>query len=133
MSKAKKITYWVVTLWMSLGMVSTGIVQILNVEGETEFILNLGYPVYFLTIIGIWKILGTVAVLIPGFLILKEWAYAGFFFLMSGAIFSHIGAGQAGEMFPALLLLALTVASWYLRPAERKLTMANAPDALATN
>jgi hypothetical protein len=121
MTKRNKIIYWITTLWLSLGMVSTGIVQILNVKEETEFILNLGYPVYFLKIIGIWKILGVVAVLVPDFPLIKEWAYAGFFFMMSGAVFSHIAAGTMNEMFPALLLLALTVLSWYFRPANRKL------------
>ena len=85
-------------------------------------ITHLGYPVYFLTILGIWKILGVVALLVPKFPLLKEWAYAGFFFIMSGAIFSHIAVGDAmKEIFPSLLLLILTVVSWYFRPAERKI------------
>ena len=66
---------------------------------------HLGYPVYFLTILGVWKILGVVAVLIPKFPLLKEWAYAGFFFVMSGAVFSHIAVGDSvKEIFPPLLL-----------------------------
>lgn len=82
---------------------------------------HLGYPAYFLTIIGVWKILGVVAVLIPKFTTLKEWAYAGFFFAMSGAIFSHLGAHDpVKDILPALLLLALTLVSWYFRPANRK-------------
>jgi len=79
-----------------------------------------------LQILGIWKILGVVAVLIPKFPLLKEWAYAGFFFAMSGAIFSHIAVGDpVKEIFPSLLLLILTVVSWYFRPADRKIISAN--------
>ena len=121
MTKRNKIIYWIATIWLALGMLSTGIVQFLKVKGEIEFILNLGYPIYFLTILGIWKILGVVAVLIPKFPLLKEWAYAGFFFIMSGAIFSHVAVGDpVVETLPALLLLVLTVLSWYFRPASRK-------------
>jgi uncharacterized membrane protein YphA (DoxX/SURF4 family) len=87
---------------------------------------QLGYPVYFLTLLGIWKMLGVVAVLIPKFPLLKEWAYAGFFFAMSGATFSRIASGDSiNEIFPSLLLLILTVVSWYFRPADRKISLVN--------
>ena len=120
--KVGKITYWLATIWLALGMSSSGVVQLLKVEAEIDFILKLGYPYYFLTLLGIWKILGVIAVLIPKFPLLKEWAYAGFFFMMSGALFSHIAAGNAvNEMFPAMLLLVLTVVSWYFRPLDRKI------------
>ena len=109
-------------------MLSTGIVQLINLEEETQFILDLGYPIYFLTILGTWKILGVVGLLIPGFPLLKEWVYAGFFFTMSGAAFSHIAAGSAiNEIFPSLLLLVLTIISWYFRPADRKITLTLLP------
>lgn len=101
--------------------VVSAIVQIFQVKEEVDFILDLGYPGYFLTIIGIWKILGVVALLIPRFPLLKEWAYAGFFILLSGAVFSHIAAGTTNEILPSLLLLALTMISWYFRPADRKI------------
>lgn len=117
-----KIIYWFFTIWLSLGMVSSGIVQLLKMKEETGFIIQLGYPGYFLTILGVWKILGVVAVLIPKFPLLKEWAYAGFFFAMSGAAFSHIASGTLNDIFPPLLLLVLTVISWYFRPASRKLS-----------
>ncbi|MFZ1790904.1 MAG: DoxX family protein [Saprospiraceae bacterium] len=90
---------------------------------EVQKMTTLGYPTYFLTIIGIWKILGVVAVLLPKFPLVKEWAYAGFFFTMTGAIFSHFAVGDAGvEYFGPTLLLILTIISWYFRPAERKLS-----------
>ena len=119
--RAVKIIYWISTIWLALGMLSTGIVQLFKVKGEIDFVLSLGYPIYFLTMLGIYKILGVVAVLIPKFPLLKEWAYAGFFFAMSGAIFSHIALGNPiSEIFPSLLLLILTIVSWYLRPLDRK-------------
>ncbi|HRH49435.1 MAG TPA: DoxX family protein [Panacibacter sp.] len=125
MSKRNKIIYWIATIWLGLGMVSTAAVQLFKTkegQGGVDSITHLGYPVYLLTLLGIWKILGVVAVLIPKFPLLKEWAYAGFFFVMSGAIFSHIASGDAAtEMLPALLLLLLTALSWYFRPADRKI------------
>ncbi len=133
MTKRNKIIYWISTLWLSLGMVSTGIVQVLRTQSEGAVappgvygIKLLGYPVYLLTILGVWKLLGVIAVLIPKFPLLKEWTYAGFFFIMTGAIFSHIATGSPLiEMFPALLLLILTVVSWYFRPADRKINPVN--------
>jgi hypothetical protein len=128
MTKRNKIIYWAATIWLALGMLATGTLQLLKVEAAgavappgVDGIIHLGYPVYFLTILGIWKILGVVALLIPKFPLLKEWAYAGFFFIMSGAVFSHIAVGDfLNEIVPSLLLLILTVVSWYFRPANRK-------------
>lgn len=122
MSKRNKIIYWVATAWLALGMVSTAIVQLIPLEEEVEKMRVLGYPVYFLTIIGVWKLLGVAAVLIPKYPLLKEWAYAGFFFLMSGAVISHFAVGdRTGEFFGPTLLLVLTAFSWYFRPADRKI------------
>jgi hypothetical protein len=124
--RAGKIIYWIATAWLSLGMLSTGAAQIFEMKGSTggiDSIVHLGYPVYILMILGVWKILGVAAVLIPKFPLLKEWAYAGFFFVMTGAILSHISAGDAvKEVLPGLLLLVLTLVSWYFRPPSRKIT-----------
>ena len=126
MTKRNKIIYWISTVWLALGMLSTGTVQLFKQKADVDFMTHLGYPIYLLTILGIWKILGVVAVLIPKFPLLKEWAYAGFFFVMSGAIFSHIALGDPmNELFPSLLLLILTVLSWYFRPADRKIISVN--------
>lgn len=126
MTKRNKIIYWIFTTWLSLGMLSSGIVQLLKMEEEAGMMTHLGYPIYFLTILGIWKILGVVAVLIPKFPLLKEWAYAGFFFIMSGAVFSHLASGdEAKEFFGPVLLLILTVVSWYFRPSGRKIILIN--------
>lgn len=125
MTKRNKIIYWIATIWLALGMVSTAAVQLLKTkagQGGVDSMAHLGYPVYLLTILGVWKILGVVAVLMPKRPLLKEWAYAGFFFAMSGAICSHLAVGDAAkEIFPSLLLLILTIVSWYFRPAERKM------------
>ena len=79
MTKRNKIIYWISTVWLALGMLSTGIVQILKLKEEVSMMAHLGYPLYFLTLIGVWKILGVVAILVPKFPLLKEWAYAGSF------------------------------------------------------
>ena len=121
MTKRNKIIYWIATIWLALGMISTGIVQIIKMKEEADMMKHLGYPLYFLTLLGVWKILGVIAILIPKFPLLKEWAYAGFFFAMSGAVFSHLACGDdAKELFGPLLLIVLTVTSWYFRPADRK-------------
>jgi uncharacterized membrane protein YphA (DoxX/SURF4 family) len=127
MTRRNKIIYWVATVWLSLGMVSTGIVQLIPLKEEADMMAHLGYPLYFLTLLGIWKLLGVIAILIPKFPVLKEWAYAGFFFAMSGAAFSHLASGDSPiELFGPLLLIVLTIVSWYFRPAERKNSYAKA-------
>ena len=126
MSKINKIIYWIATVWLSLGMLSTAVVQLLRVEEEVQSITKLGYPAYFLSILAAWKILGVAAVLVPKMPLLKEWAYAGFFFAMSGASISRIVSGDpVPAIVPSLLLLVLTVVSWYFRPVDRKLISVN--------
>ena len=94
MTKKNKIIYWTATLWLSLGMVSTGIVQLMRTKEEVELFNHISMPLYLLPLLGIAKILGVVAVLVPGFVRLKEWAYAGFLFAMTGALVSHFAAGD---------------------------------------
>jgi hypothetical protein len=126
MKKRDKIIYWIATIWLALGMVATGAVQLFKAkegQGGLDMLTHLGYPAYLLTILGTWKILGVIAILIPKFPLLKEWAYAGFFFIMTGAIFSHMATGDAAaELIPSSLLLILTVISWYFRPLNRKIS-----------
>lgn len=122
MSKRKKIFYWIFTIWFSLGMLSSGILQLIQYEDMVKNFFKLGYPTYLLTIIGVWKILGVVAILVPKYPLIKEWAYAGFFFLMSGAFVSHIFVKDPfGEIFPAVLTLILMTLSYTLRPDNRRL------------
>ena len=129
MSKRNKIIYWISTVWLALGMTATGMGQLFKAKGGApgvDSITHLGYPGYFPIILGVWKILGVITVLVPKFPLLKEWAYAGFFFAMSGAAISHIASGDSvKEIAPSLLLLVLTYLSWYFRPATRKIISAN--------
>src|SRR5215470_11183431 len=104
MTKRNKIIYWIATIWLALGMTVTGAGQLFKMkegQGGVDMITHLNYPIYLLTILGIFKILGVIAVLIPKFPLLKEWAYAGFVFLMIGAMFSHIAVGDpVSALFP---------------------------------
>lgn len=121
MTRRNKIIYWIATIWLALGMSATGLVQLLQVKEEVALMSHLGYPLYFLTILGAWKIAGVIAILIPGFPLVKEWAYAGFIFSMSGAVFSHLAVGDsAKDLFGPVLLIVLTFVSWYIRPSSRK-------------
>lgn len=122
LSKKNIIIYWIATLWLALGMVSTGIVQIIKMEEEVANFTKLGYPTYLMTIIGIAKMLGVIAILSPKFPILKEWAYAGFTYTMMGAIISHIVVqDEVSSLFGPALLLILTFISRYFRPESRKI------------
>jgi hypothetical protein len=131
--KRSKVIYWIATLWLSLGMVATGLVQLLRLpqEGQvsppgTYGIVHLGMPVYILGLIGVWKMLGVAAVLAPGVALVKEWAYAGFFFLMSGAVVAHVAVGDGvKEVWPSVLLIVLLVVSWVFRPVGRRIVVAN--------
>ena len=123
MTKRNKIIYWVATVWLAVAMIASGIQQIFTIGGVVEIMERLGFPTYFSVILGVWKTAGVVAILIPKFPLLKEWAYAGFFFVMSGAIVSHLAVGdEAIELFAPTFLLTLTVVSWYFRPTDRKLS-----------
>ena len=104
-------------------MLAGGLAQLLRAKWNAEGMLHLGYPLYFMTIIGSWKILGVVAILLPGFTLVKEWAYAGLFFVMTGAIVSHLvsGDGVKGIIAQSIFVL-LIVLSWYLRPAGRRIS-----------
>lgn len=126
MKKRNKVIYWIATIWLSLGMLSAGIVQLIRIEEEVEMFTRLGYPLYILTLLGIWKILGVVAILVPKYPLVKEWAYAGFFFTVTGAIYSHVSSGDPlADSFGPTLLLILIVVSWFFRPADRKLVNTN--------
>ncbi|MCH7409443.1 DoxX family protein [Belliella sp. DSM 111904] len=122
-TKTKRIIYWISTGWLSLGMVSSGIVQLIQMDDNVTMFDKLGYPSYLLTLLGTWKMLGVIAILSPKIPILKEWAYAGFFFVSTGAIISHMAVSDpVSEIFPGILLLVLTLVSWYFRPEDRKIS-----------
>lgn len=129
MASKHKIIYWLSTVGLASGLAGSGVQQLLRTEGEGALappyawgIVELGYPTYILTILGLWKLLGAVAILLPKYPLLKEWAYAGLFFLLTGGMFSHIASGDAWyQLLPALFLLALTIVSWHFRPVDRRL------------
>jgi uncharacterized membrane protein len=126
MTKRHKIIYWIVTALLAFGMLANGLAQIFHAKGFVDIAVHLGYPLYFLYIIGVWKILGVTAILMPRFKLVKEWAYAGFFFAMSGAVLSHVALGDPiKEIAPSLVLLILVVLSWYFRPEDRKIVLVN--------
>ena len=120
--KMKSISYWVFTGMVASFIGSGGAAELIHVQGNIDGLAQLGYPPYFATIIGFWKLAGAIAILVPGFPRLKEWAYAGIFFNMTGAaatgVFTHSAAWHVAV---DLVLTALTVASWALRPATRRL------------
>lgn len=120
-SQARTIGYWVTTVLVAAESVLGGVWDILQIPLVRTDIASLGYPAYVLLIIGVWKLLGAVAVLVPRFPRLKEWAYAGMFFNYTGAIASHLAVGH-GAASVAYLIIAtgLVVASWALRPSARR-------------
>jgi len=124
--KSKTIWYWIITILLSFCLFSGGLAQALQVKDVVEGFKPLGYPTYFISIIGVWKVLGIIAILIPGFKLLKEWAYAGLFFTMTGAVISHIAASDIHAQIVAPIVLAIfVVLSWYLRPDNRKIIQTN--------
>ncbi|MFE1625245.1 DoxX family protein [Brevibacillus reuszeri] len=123
--RGRLIAYWTVTFLLAATVMLSGIGQLMQYGGNLELVTNLGYPIYVLTILGMWKVLGAIALVMPGFPRLKEWVHAGIFFLMTGAALSHAFANDYGDYgFQIILPLfyaALNIASWTLRPKSRKL------------
>jgi hypothetical protein len=125
-AKTNKIIYWASTMLVVLGMLPGGIGQIFHAKWSLDLIRPLGYPEYILTIIGTWKVLGSIVLLIPKLPLIKEWAYAGFFFAMSGAVISHLVSGESmNKLISPLVLLIFIVLSWYFRPGDRKIISVN--------
>ena len=121
--KAKRIAYWTTTVLVAFFM-SGGVTQILQFKANPHGVVpQLGYPMYFFAILGFWKVLGAIAILVPRRPRLKEWAYAGIFFDLTGAAASCAAVGVYGiyafHILAPLFLTCLTVASWALRPESR--------------
>ena len=116
---AKKVGYWIATAVVALAMIAGGGADFLLIEPVRETMDHLGYPHYFARILGFWKVLGGIAIVVAGFRRLKEWAYAGIFFDLTGAFVSHLAVGDGVKDFaPPLVLTLLLVASYVLRPAR---------------
>lgn len=122
-AKKVSIVYWIATLWLSLGMFSTGMVQLLKEQTTVDLMLQMGYPEYFLPMLGAAKIAGVLVILIPGYPLVKEWAYAGFFFVIAGATYTYIAVNNFHDLYHLALLLVLLALSWRLRPQSRKVKL----------
>lgn len=124
MKKRNKIIYWIATALFCFGMLASGLAQLFHTKAMIDLVTPLGYPLYFLYIIGAWKVLGVIAVLVPRFKLLKEWAYAGFFFVMTGAFVSHLASGDYSikGLIGPLMQTVFIILSWYFRPADRKIS-----------
>ena len=120
--KIRPIAYWVTTALTAFVFLSGGTTDLARPDFLMEGMNKLGYPPYFVLILGVWKVLGGIVVLIPGTPRLKEWAYAGMVFDLTGAAASHAAVGDpAGKIVTPLIICGLVMASWALRPESRKL------------
>jgi hypothetical protein len=121
-SRSRTIAYWGSTLLLGTEGIVGGVLALIRFPAYTGIITHLGYPRYFMTIIGVWYTLAGVALLVPRFPRLKEWAYAGLIINYTGAAAAHIAAGDPiGAQVAPTMFICLTVASWALRPAARRL------------
>ena len=120
--KGKLIGYWILTGLIVLSQGASGIGDLMGAEPLVEGVTSLGYPAFVLNILGPWKLLGAIVLALPGKGLWKEWAYAGFFFDLTGAFASHLMHGDGVDLLmPPLVILAFLIGSYLLRPADRKL------------
>jgi len=118
-TKSWKMLYWASTLLAALAFAAVGAADLLRVPKVAEGLVRLGYPAYLATILGIWELLGSTMIILPGQPRLKEWAYAGMFFTLTGAAISHAICGDAfGHIFVPFALLVVVMTSWVLQPAR---------------
>jgi hypothetical protein len=122
--KGKAVAYWICTGLIALTIGSGGVAQALRVPQNVEGLKALGYPLHFVVELGIWKTLGALALLAPGLRLVKEWAYAGIFFDLCGAVVAAAANDSAFHIFAPLVLICVLVASWALRPESRRLKLA---------
>jgi hypothetical protein len=119
-TSVRTVAYWAFTSIVAFEMTAGAIWDLLRIEYVRVVLAHLGYPMYLLTILGVWKIPCAIVLFLPGFLRLKEWAYAGAIFNYTGAAASHFLAGYHGWIGP-LVLAGFTLVSWALRPPARRL------------
>jgi uncharacterized membrane protein YphA (DoxX/SURF4 family) len=120
--KTRTLAYWITTGLLAFAFLGGGLLDLSGSPDVDAQMAHLGYPAYFAILLGAWKVLGALAILVPGLPRLKEWAYAGMVFDLTGAVVSHAAVGDAvAQLFPAIALLGILAASWALRPASRVL------------
>lgn len=126
--RAKTVLYWTTTTLIALETLVGGVMDLTHgrtgvISGPSviQVVTSLGYPVYVLAIIGILKVPGAIVIVVPGFLRLKEWAYAGITFELAGAVASQAACRHWSDLIAPLSLAGIATASWALRPANRKL------------
>ena len=118
----KRVAYWVCTGLIVFFIGSGGLAYAMRVPDVVKGVVALGFPVYFIVLLGVWKVLGSIAILVPGFPLIKEWAYAGIMIDLTGAAVASLATGYAWWHAAAPLVIAgLVVASWALRPESRRL------------
>jgi len=116
----RKAAYWASTAFAALVLGAAGAADLMRASAVMESLARLGYPAYFATILGMWEVLGAATVLVPGLPRLKEWAYAGMFFTLTGAALSHGASGDpVGRTLVPLVLLGAVLVSWSTRPVRR--------------
>lgn len=112
--KSVKIIYWITTCLFAAFMIFSAVPDALVVDEAKAFLTHLGYPVYFIPFIGVAKILGSIAILIPGLRTIKEWAYAGLFYDLVGAVYSVIMVdGLDPAMLTMLVVFGLMFTSYF--------------------
>lgn len=125
----KNLPYWITTGLFALALTGSGIMTVTHQPPMVAAYQHLGYPVYFMTLLGAAKLAGVATILAPGLPRLKEWAYAGFAINLVSAAFSHLSAGDGvGTAVAPLVLLALALVSWRMRPADRALSAPPGPN-----
>jgi uncharacterized membrane protein YphA (DoxX/SURF4 family) len=118
----RTIGYWVTTVLSAAAFMVPGILNLLHSAHIMQDMTHLGFPAYLPTILGVWKILGALVIVLPGFPRLKEWAYAGMVFDLTGAAISRGISGDAAvTVIVPLLIAGVVLASWALRPTGRML------------
>lgn len=127
-NRSKKVLYWLTTGVAAIVLTGVGAADLVRVPAIMESLTHLGYPAYFAVILGVWKLLGVAAIVTPGLPRVKEWAYAGMFFVLTGASMSHVVSGDsAGNILFPLVLLGFVATSWALRPAREALVTSELP------
>jgi uncharacterized membrane protein YphA (DoxX/SURF4 family) len=116
-SRKRLAAYWIATVLVAAELLLGGVWDLLRIDLVRGVVNHLGYPTYLLVIMGVWKLPGAVALLMPGLPRIKEWAYAGAVITYASAVASHVTVGDGiGRVVAPTALLALTLVSWALRP-----------------